>query len=266
MYKVSIIIPAMNEEKRIGGTLKGYCEYFSDLKKKGEVDFEIVVVINNTTDKTEEIVKGYMEKFEEIKYIEYTQPGKALALVRGFDVAYEGDKDLIGFTDADMATPPNAFYGLIRHIKDYEGIIADRWDERSVVNPKQPLSRLVLSRGYNLIVRCLFLFNHRDTQCGAKLFKKEFLKKISPKLGSSDWNFDVDMLFYARREGARIKSIPTLWEDKEGSTVNLKTTPIKMFLSSIRLRLIHSPFRFIARVYTNLPKRLKIHSIMGWNR
>ena len=56
--KISIIIPAYNEEKRIENTLKEYCEFF-----KGKMDFEILVVINNTTDKTEEIVKKYAKKY-----------------------------------------------------------------------------------------------------------------------------------------------------------------------------------------------------------
>ncbi len=80
-----------------------------------------------------------------------------------------------------------------------------------------------------------------------------------PKLGANEWGFDVDLLFYSRKENAKIKSIPTMWDDKKGSKINLKKTPLTMFLSVIRLRLIHSPFNFVVRFYRKLPEKWKFH-------
>ena len=257
MRKAAIIIPAHNEEERIGITLKNYLLYFKDLKNKGILDFEIIVVLNACNDNTDKVVNRF--DYNELIILDFERGGKGFAIVEGFKEAFKRSSDLIGFVDADMATPPNAFYGLIRHIGNYDGIIANRWDKKSKIWPKQSLFRRFLSRIYNFIVRALFFFNHRDTQCGAKLFKKKLLEKIIPKLGSSEWGFDVDLLFYARREKARIKSVPTLWNDKKGSKVNLKKTPITMFLSAIRLRLIHSPLRFMVRAYKILPEKWKFH-------
>ena len=60
---ISIVIPAHNEEKRIGNTLENYALFFKEKKKSGEIeDFEIVVVINNTKDRTEEIIKKFSGK------------------------------------------------------------------------------------------------------------------------------------------------------------------------------------------------------------
>ena len=255
MIKVAIIIPAHNEEKRIGKTLENYFLYFKNLKKNKILDFKIIVVLNACKDNTLEVVEKY--KCRELKILDFEQGGKGFAITQGFKEALQKDWELIGFIDADMATPPNAFYGLIRNIKNSQGIIADRWDKRSKVDP-QTFFRRILSRGFNLIVRSLFFIPHRDTQCGAKLFRKDLLKRILPKLGSSEWSFDVDLLFYARRERAKIKSIPTMWDDQKGSKVNWKKTPITMFLSIIRLRLVHSPFKFIIKAYRALPKKLQI--------
>ncbi|MEK6827126.1 MAG: hypothetical protein AABX99_01420, partial [Nanoarchaeota archaeon] len=139
------------------------------------------------------------------------------------------------------------------------GTIADRWNKRSVITPKQSWFRRFVSRGYNWIVRSLFLFPYRDTQCGAKVFKREVLEKNISKLATSNWGFDIALLYCLKKEShAKIKSIPTVWHDEVGSKVNLKKTPIMMFLSAIRLRLIHSPFNFFVRFYRKLPQQLKI--------
>ena len=122
--KLCIIIPACNEEKRIGRTLKEYCRFFS---KKLKSDFEIIVVINNTNDRTEEIVKNHRKKCRELKYLNLKQGGKGFAVIQGFKEALKKDFDLIGFVDADMATPPRSFYDLIENIKDYDGVIASRY-------------------------------------------------------------------------------------------------------------------------------------------
>lgn len=260
MVKVSVVIPAHNEEKRIGNMLENYISYFNRLKNEKILDFELIVVLNACKDNTLKLVKKY--NLDELKILNFKRGGKGFAIVEGFKEALRRNSELIGFVDADMSTPPNAFYGLIKHIGNYGGIIANRWDDRSDVKPKQNLQRRILSRGYNFLIRTLFLFDYKDTQCGAKLFKRELIEKIYSEIGASEWGFDVNLLFYAKKEKARIKSIPTMWHDREGSSVNLKRTPITMFLSAVRLRLIHSPFRFIVRAYKILPEKWQFHRMI----
>ncbi len=256
MPRVSIIIPAYNEEERIGRILEEYCKFF---RKEKEI-IDIIVVLNACEDDTLKIVKGFQKKFKEIRFLDFEQGGKGFAVVKGFEDALKNGGELIGFADADMATPPEAFYDLIKNIKDYDGIIADRWHKDSKIIPKQSLFRRFISRIYNLVVRTLFLFPYKDTQCGAKLFKREIIKENYKKLVTSNWGFDVALLYCLRREShARIKSIPTTWNDQEGSKINLKKTPLRMLVSCIRLRLIHSPFKDFVRLYRRLPEKLKFH-------
>jgi len=258
---ISIVIPAYNEEKRIGKILENYGAFFEEKKKNGEIsDFEILIVINNTKDNTEEVVKKFAKKYSEIRFIRFEKGGKGFAITEGFKDALKNEKNkLIGFVDGDMSTPPEAYYDLIKKINVYDGIIADRWNKRSIITPKQSGFRRFISRGYNWIVRSLFLFPYRDTQCGAKIFKREVLKKNISKLVTSNWGFDIALLYCLKKEShAKIKSIPTVWHDEVGSKVNLKKTPIMMFLSAIRLRLIHSPLNFFVRFYRKLPQQLKI--------
>lgn len=259
--RVSIVIPAYNEENRIGKMLDSYCEYFSRLKEQKILDFEILVVINGTTDNTEGVVKEYQKKFKEIIYMNRLDiAAKGLAILEGFKDALKRENNLIGFVDGDLATPPEAYYDLIKSIGNDDGIIPIRWDKRSKILIEESLFRKMLSYGYNLMVRSLFLFPYRDTQCGAKLFKREILEKNVNKIVTSTWGFDIALLFCLRKESnAKIKSIPTIWEDKKGSKINFKRTPFRMFASAIRLRMIHSPFRELVRIYRKLPEKMKFH-------
>ena len=260
MERIAIVMPAHNEEERIGPTLKEYLDFFLKIKKNKVYDFEIIVVINNCKDNTRKVVEKF--KCKELKIIEFVRGGKGFAVTEGFKEALKGNFDLIGFVDADLATPAFAFYDLIKNIKDYDGVIANRWDKRSDIKTKQTWFRRCFSIGFNFIVRTLFFLPHRDTQCGAKVFRADSLRKVVPMLGASEWSFDVDLLFYMRRIGARVKSIPTTWEDKKGSKINIKRTPARMFFSVVRLRLYHSPFKFLIRAHSKLPEKWKVGNII----
>jgi len=258
--KISIIIPAYNEEKRIGRTLEDYCKFFKSKKKEKELDFEIIVVINNTHDRTEEIVKHFQKSCKELKYLNFKQGGKGFAIVEGFKEALK-DKNisLIGFVDADMATPPYAFYDLIKNINNFDGIIASRYVKGAIVKPKPSIQRIIISRIFNFLVRILFLMPYKDTQCGAKLFKRKVIETIRNEIGITQWAFDVDLLYKIQKHKFKIKEHPTVWADKEYSKINFIKAGPRMALSIIRLRLINSKLKFIVRGYDLLPNWLKIH-------
>lgn len=257
MKKISIVIPAYNEEKRIGKTLETYEKFFMNLKNKKKLDFEIIVVINNTKDRTKEIVIDFSKKYSEIKYLDFRQGGKGFAIIQGFREALKGDSTLIGFVDADMATGPEPFYWLIRDIGKNDGAIASRGLKSSKV--KSSFKRLITHKGFNFLVRTILFLPYRDTQCGAKIFTREAIIGVVDEIGTTQWGFDVDLLFRLRKKGFKIKEVPTIWEDVAGSKINLKSVPIKMLAMIIRLRILNSPFRDFIRLYDKLPEKLKFH-------
>ena len=252
MVKLSLVIPAYNEEKRIDRTLDSYLKYFSK-----KLDYEIIIVINNSKDNTLNIVKKFSKKNKKIKYLNFNQSiGKGGAILEGFKLA---KGDLIGFVDADMATPPSSFYDLVLNINNYDGIIASRWIKGSKINVKQPLLKRIGSRVFNFLVKLLFNLNFKDTQCGAKLFKKYVVKNVLNDIGITKWAFDVNLLYSIKKKNYHIKEIPTEWNAIEISHFNLFRAMPGMFLGLIRLRLINSKFKFIVNVYDKLPECLKIH-------
>lgn len=248
MKKVSIIIPAYNEEKRIGPTLESYSNYFNSLLKD-DIDYKIIVVINNTTDNTEKIVRGFSRKNKRISYLNLIKGGKGYAVISGFKEALKHNQDLIGFVDADMATSPEAFHSLIKSIGGADGVIASRYVPGAVVNPRPSFKRIIVSRLFNILIRALFLMPYRDTQCGAKLFKSHSIKNSVQSLTMSNWAFDVDLIYTLRKKGYFIKEVPTVWADKMYSKIDFLKAGPKMALGIIRLRILNSPLKGFIKIY-----------------
>lgn len=245
--KLSIVVPAYNEEKRLGRMLGEYLAYF---EPRYGMDFEIVVAINGSTDRTEEIARGLAAAHPAVQVvIEPRAIGKGGAVVLGGQ-ASRGE--LVGFTDADGSTPPEAFDALVDEIGDADFISANRWMKESVVEPRQPLKRRLSSRVFNTLVRLLFKVRTSDTQCGAKLMKREAWEKVMPTLDITRWAFDVDLMFKARRAGISFKEVPTVWRDRDGSKIRYFASSLEMLLSMVRLRLVYSPFKFVVDAYDGI--------------
>jgi len=224
--------------------LDAYLPYFSG-RYGGQV--ELTVVINGSTDRTEEIVRSYQPQYACLQCLVIPKAvGKGGALMRGFAQARG---TLVGFVDADGATPPEAFQALVDHMGEAGGIIASRWRKESTVAPPQPLSRRIASRVFNTLTRVFFGLPLTDTQCGAKLMARAALLKILPYLGITRWAFDVDLLFQLRRAGYVIKEIPTVWRDVEGSKVQITRASLEMMIALLRLRLLYSPLRWVVAFY-----------------
>ena len=240
---LSIVIPAYNEGKGIVRILSVY----EDFLKKQNVDFELIAVPNNCSDNTPELAENYAKGKTHIRVhnIPYFV-GKGGAVIEGFKIA---KGDLVGFVDADLATGPRAFFDLYKNIGNYDAILASRWIKGARISVKQSIPRRVVSRGFNILVRSFFGIPVRDTQCGAKLFKKDAVEKVIPYLDITKWAFDIDLLFHIKRNGYTMKEIPTTWHEPGGTHLDIKKTSIEMFLAITRLRLVYSPFRFVVRLY-----------------
>jgi glycosyltransferase involved in cell wall biosynthesis len=219
--KISIIIPAYNEEKRIEKTIKTYHAFLSEKN----VSFELIVVLNGCKDNTFTIVERVRNNVtpDTITIIDIPQAGKGLAIKTGFANALVNNTDLIGFVDADMATAPEAFYDLVLNIGDNDGIIASRYMPGAQISPTRPAyKRYGSSIIYEPFVWLLFGLSYYDLQCGAKLFKRATLEKITPQLTVTQWAFDVELLYLCKKLGYHIKEIPTVWHDQADSKLTLR--------------------------------------------
>ena len=241
---LSIVIPAYNEELRLPAMLDAYVPFFAGRYGDG---VEFVVAVNGSSDRTEEMARGYAARHPQVRVLVDPRPiGKGGAVMMGCE-ASRGE--LVGFVDADGSTPPEAFQDLVDGIGDADVVIASRWIEGAQVSPRQPISRRIASRIFNFLVRSMFGVKIWDTQCGAKLVRREALRTVLPRLGVTRWAFDVDFLFQFQRAGYRIVERPTVWRDKAGSRLKVGRASAEMLLAITRLRLVYSPFRWIVHLY-----------------
>src|SRR5206468_3161813 len=90
--------------------------------------------------------------------------------------------DLIGYVDADGATPPKAFHDLVKLASQADCVIGSRWLPGAVLHEAQPGRRQFASRVFHLIVQVLFWMNIKDTQCGAKVMHRDAVEKIHSDL------------------------------------------------------------------------------------
>jgi len=233
-----IIIPACDEEKRLGGTLNSYASYFS---KAAIDDFEIMVVCNGCHDTTPQIAEDFSRRFPQIKVLHIPEKiGKGGALKKGMEMACG---DTVAFVDADGSITPNELHRLINEMGDVDVVIGSRWLPGANILVKQSLKRRITSRGFNLLVRLLLGLPFKDTQCSAKAFTKRAIDEVVSQLQTNNFAFDVELLYRLRKNGHQVKEVPTTWENKDGSTLSITKAIPTMLFTVVRLRLEDSRFK-----------------------
>lgn len=239
--KLVILIPAYNEEQRIEPVLRSYAAYF---REHYAAPFEIVVILNGCRDNTLGRVRRAAEIFPEIRWTVFDAPiGKGGALIEGLKLAPQAG--LIGFTDADGATSPASFLELVQRCREADCVVGSRRVEGAVIRQAQPTRRMFASRVFHLIVELLFWMRIKDTQCGAKVLRREAAMRIQNALHIADMAFDINLLYCLRRERFRVVEFPVEWTDHIGTKVRYFRTSLVMLLSVLRLRVIHSPLHFL---------------------
>jgi glycosyltransferase involved in cell wall biosynthesis len=235
-----ILVPAYNEERRIEPVLREYANYF---QRAYQGKFQIVVILNGCCDDTLGVVQRVAKELPSISALEFKDPiGKGGALIEGLKLAPLGD--LVGYVDADGASPPQAFHALVKRMDEADCVIGSRWLPGAVLHQAQPWVRRFTSRSFHLVVELLFWMHIKDTQCPCKVMRRECVERIHSSLRIADLAFDVNLLVALKRAGFRVLEVPTEWTDKVGSKVtsSLFRSSLTMFLSVWRIRLIYWPW------------------------
>jgi glycosyltransferase involved in cell wall biosynthesis len=237
---VVLLIPAYNEEQRIGPVLERYA---TQLPAGHAGPVNIVVILNGCRDNTIGVVEAAEKRHPCISHLVFPGPiGKGGALIEGLKLAPTAD--LIGYVDADGATPPEAFLDLVSRASSgqVDAVIASRWLPGARITHAQPGKRQFASRLFHLFVEGFFWMGIRDTQCGAKIFRRHAIEAVHKYLCLADLAFDVNLLYSLKKAGFSIEEVPTDWHDQTGSKVVFNSrTSLNMLLSLVRLRLLYSP-------------------------
>ncbi len=227
--KISIVIPAYNEEERIVNGIREVQKYLA--KKPWE--HEIIVVDDGSKDKTAALVKEMMQKDKRVKlFRNVPNRGKGYSVRRGM-LAAKGDYVL--FTDADMSTPMRELDEFLKHMAEYDIAIGSRNLAQSRIMIKQPKFRQMLGKTFPFIVRTLLRLPIKDTQCGFKLFSRKAANDVFSRQRLERFAFDAEVLFIALRLGLRIKELPVEWTNDPRSKVRVFRDSFRMLRDVVRV-------------------------------
>ncbi len=229
---LSIIIPAYNEEKRIGDSLDKILKFLAGF----DYTFEIIVVDDGSSDGTSDIVNKYGNNIHLI-----SQPGNMGkgAAVRAGMLAAKGE--LRVFSDADLSTPIHELNKVIPIINEgYDIFIGSRALDYSSIKEHQPFYREFMGKTFNKIVQALVIKGIKDTQCGFKAFTKEASETVFRQAKIDGFGFDVEILYLANKAGLKAKEVSVEWYNDERSKVNPVTDSLKMFLELLKIKRLHN--------------------------
>ena len=227
-----MVVPAYNEQDRIGPTLERINEYLSEQ----DYTWSVVVVSDGSTDKTNQIVSDFCTGHPKFSLIESVpNRGKGFVVRKGM---LETKSKWLLFSDADLAAPIEEVEKLIKTVgPDVPIAIGSRPLKESNLEIRQPWYREAAGRAFNLMVQLFAVRGIKDTQCGFKLFRNDVAKAVFVRSKLTGYGFDFESLMIARDLGFQIAEVPIRWSHQEGSKVNMLKDGAKMLTELVKLRL-----------------------------
>ncbi len=247
------MLPAFNEAERIGPALD---ELFGYLRRRDEhgrdgalgaaalpAQIEVLVVDDGSSDDTVSIVEARPEAAGSIDgvqlHVARVPHGGKGAAVRAGMLAASGE--LVLFTDADMATPPDQIPLLVAELADHDVALGSRIQpDGSDMRATQPGYRRLLGKLFHLVASVWVVGPVQDTQCGFKGFRRDAAQDLFARQRVTSIVFDVELIYLARRRGYRMAIVPIRWFDKRGSRMRARPgLAIRVAWDLFRIPLIH---------------------------
>lgn len=215
MQRLSVILPAYNEEKRIGKTLEEVAKFLSSQL----FEYEIIVVNDGSKDGTANVVTSRVADIKNLKLIDNKENhGKGWVVKQGM-LAATGDIRL--FMDADNSTTVSQVMAMLPYFEQgYDVVVGSRRMQGAVIAVHQAWLRDFLGFIFRLIVRVLVPVGVADSQCGFKAFSAGAAVVIFPKQVISRWSFDAEILAISRKMKFKIKEVPVTWVNDSESHMN----------------------------------------------
>jgi glycosyltransferase involved in cell wall biosynthesis len=240
-WVLSIIIPAYNEETRIGRSLDEILKFLSSSPYSAEV----IVVNDGSKDQTARVVSDraaeYREAGHELRILTNNpNRGKGYSVRRGIS---EASGDVVLFTDADLSSPISEAPKLVDPIIEGRADVAfgSRALNRELIGVHQPFMRDFGGRVFNLFMKTITGLKFKDTQCGFKAFRREAAIPVFNLQSIERFGFDPEVLYIAQKRGLRLIEVPVVWNHCEGgelqSRANYMRDSVTMFSDLIRIRM-----------------------------
>lgn len=234
---LSVVIPAYNEDRRIGNTLKKIREYLD----RQDFSSEIIVVSDGCTDLTDLYATETLKNWPNFRLLcRVENKGKGYSVKEGI---LNSRGRLILFTDADLSTPIEELDNFLPWADEYDVVIGSRALPDSNIQVHQSFLRENMGKTFNLFVRLLVFRGIKDTQCGFKLFHRQAAMDIFRRTKLRGFGFDVEALYLSQKLGYRIKQLPVVWINSPESRVQIFTSSAEMIRDLFRIRSLHKSLK-----------------------
>jgi glycosyltransferase involved in cell wall biosynthesis len=234
--ELSLIIPAYNEEKRLGRALERIEAYFA-LKPQGIGlgDIEVIVVDDGSTDGTVRVAEDWAGRIPGLRVLSgRANRGKGYSVRQGM---LEAAGRIGLFTDADLSAPIEESEKLLAAIRaGNDAAIGSRAMDRSLIATHQSGLREVAGMIFNGFVRVATGLPFQDTQCGFKAFVREPCRVIFEQQRIERFGFDPEILFLARRQGLAVAEVPVRWSHDPATKVHVVRDSLLMFSDLLVIR------------------------------
>ena len=232
--QISIIIPAFEEEARVGDSIRKVLEFVSDEGMAAE----LIVVDDGSKDRTAETAEAAFGDYPNIptRVIRYEENrGKGYAVRTGL---LASTADIALFSDADLSTPIEEMSKLVDPIRngEFDVTFGSRALDRTLIGTHQPWRREQGGKVMNLVIRTMSRLPFADTQCGFKAFNMIKFRPLLDVMTVDRFGFDVEFLFVAKYHGLRLAEIPVRWNNAEGSKVSVVRDTRRMFSELAQVR------------------------------
>ena len=230
-FHLSIVIPAYNEEQRLGKSLEKIGSYLD----AGSMDAEVLVVDDGSADATAKIAGDFLRGRSGRVLGNDENRGKGYSVRRGV-LAAEGRWVLL--TDADLSAPIEEHAALAAAVRDHDLDVAigSRGVDESKVEIRQHPVRQTMGKTFNWCIRRMTDLPFRDTQCGFKLLDRRRTLPLFERMVVDRFAFDVELLFLCQRFKLQVGEVPVVWRNAPGSKVSLVADPLNMLWDVARVR------------------------------
>jgi len=229
---LSLIIPAFNEEARIGNSLERVLSFLHSEPYPSEV----LIVDDGSQDGTTDLVRQRYGNHDRVRVHHHSRNlGKGQAVKQGMQL---GSGEYLFFSDSDLSVPIEMLPVFLAHLENHCDVtIGTRQKSGSIIEVHQPFYRELMGKSYTRLSNWILGLQVSDVTCGFKGFRREAARELFSRQRLKNWSFDAEILYLARLKGCRVQEIPVRWRDDRATKVRLWRDVWTSLLGLLQIRL-----------------------------